>query len=141
MRSEASYALRTRGSSTTSCPSLSSWRTSCFVCFARAAPVSEVVVLSEVLVGHFALKQLVTDHHDGVSHCYRCLLRATPPSDTSVVRREVSPLGTRCAACAASVSALLSHLEPLRVVPERRLPAYSSLPGHILKHTRRGERS
>jgi len=62
--------------------------------FAKAAPISDVVVLSELLVGHFALKQLVADHHDGVSHRYR-LLRATPPSDTSVVRREVAPLGTR----------------------------------------------
>ena len=42
-------------------------------------------------------------------------------------------LGCCAAARADSVSALLSHLEPLRVLPERRLPADFSLPGHILK--------
>ena len=34
------------------------------------------------------------------------------------------------AAIAASLSASLSHLEPLRVRPERRLPADWSLPEH-----------
>ena len=36
----------------------------------------------------------------------------------------------RIAAIAASSSAQSSHLEPLRVLPERRLPADWSLPGH-----------
>jgi hypothetical protein len=39
---------------------------------------------------------------------------------------------------ADSVSTLLSHLEPLRVLAERRLPADSSLPGHIFKPTKPG---
>ena len=34
-------------------------------------------------------------------------------------------------------SAARSHLEPLRVLPERRLPADSSLPGHIAAHDAR----
>jgi hypothetical protein len=36
----------------------------------------------------------------------------------------------RVLAWAASVSAIDSHFDPLRVLPERRLPADSSLPGH-----------
>jgi len=36
----------------------------------------------------------------------------------------------RIAAIAASSSAQSSHLDPLRVLPERRLPADWSLPGH-----------
>ena len=36
----------------------------------------------------------------------------------------------RLAAVAASIRFARSHLEPLRVLPERRLPADSSLPGH-----------
>src|SRR5829696_8013510 len=45
----------------------------------------------------------------------------------------------RAAARAASISALLSHFEPLRVLPERRLPADSSLPGHIPAPRRRDD--
>src|SRR3954466_7049148 len=43
----------------------------------------------------------------------------------------------RAAARAASVNAPCSHLDPLRVLPERRLPADSSLPGHIPAHEAR----
>ena len=43
----------------------------------------------------------------------------------------------RLAALAASVSVARSHLEPLRVLPERRLPADSSLPGHTPAHEAR----
>ena len=37
----------------------------------------------------------------------------------------------RAAACADSTNAVRSHLEPLRVFPEKRLPADSLLPGHM----------
>src|SRR4051812_38060213 len=43
--------------------------------------------------------------------------------------REVSLL--RVALFAHSTSVWLSHLEPLRVLPERRLPADTSLPGRM----------
>src|SRR3954452_3521124 len=40
----------------------------------------------------------------------------------------------RVAASAASSTAQSSHLEPLRVLPERRLPADWWLPGHCPAH-------
>src|SRR3954452_22167499 len=43
----------------------------------------------------------------------------------------------RMAAMAASSSAKSSHLEPSRVLPERRLPADWSLPGHCPAHEAR----
>ena len=46
-----------------------------------------------------------------------------------VLGGEVDVAG-RVAAIAASVRAVSSHLEPWRVLPERRLPAERSLPGH-----------
>src|SRR6266545_7994596 len=46
----------------------------------------------------------------------------------------------RAAAFADSVRVVRSHLEPLRVLPERCLPADSSLPGHIpAQEARRAE--
>ena len=52
------------------------------------------------------------------------------------MRCEVVAL-TRIAAIAASSSAKSSHLEPSRVLPERRLPADWSLPGHWPAHDAR----
>src|ERR1035437_4976051 len=43
----------------------------------------------------------------------------------------------RAAALADSVSVARSHLDPLRVLPERRLPADWSLPGHTPAHDAR----
>jgi hypothetical protein len=100
------------------------------VCLAGSLPVE--IILAELLIGHFALQHVVADHQDRVPDCHRRFLRTMPASEASVLRRKVAPLGARCSALADSVvSALRSHLEPLRVLPERRLPADSSLPGHI----------
>ena len=71
-------------------------------------------------------------------HRHRSFLGTTPAPETSVVRRKVGSLRERAAARADSLRALLSHLEPLRVLPVRRLPADSSFPGHIFKPTRPG---
>jgi hypothetical protein len=81
---------------------------------------------------------VVADNQDRVSHRHGGFLGTAPASEAGVVRRKVGPLGARRGASRLGKRAP----EPLRsftVLPERRLPADSSLPGHIFKPTKPGD--
>jgi hypothetical protein len=102
-----------------------------------AGSVLVEVILAELLVGHFALQHVIGDHQNRVPDCHSRFLGTTSTLEAGVLRLEVEVPLEREAACAAPMRALLSHFEPLRVLPERRLPADSSLPGHIPAHEAR----
>src|SRR3712207_1981302 len=95
------------------------------------------VILAKLLIGHFAFQHVVADHQNRMPDCHRCFLGTMPTLEAGVLRLEVGPFGTRGCVCRTDEGASLSHFEPLRVLPERRLPADSSLPGHIPAHDAR----
>jgi hypothetical protein len=90
-----------------------------------------VIFFSNLLVKFAALENMVGDHQDGVAHRHGGFLGATGIPFMRAYRPERWVPLAFAAACAAPMRALRSHFEPLRVLPERRLPADSSLPGHI----------
>src|SRR3954468_7503094 len=89
------------------------------------------VLLPQILVGHFALQHVLAGPQDRVPDCHRGFLGSTTSSEACVSSPEVDTLRARGRVCRFAVSALRNHLEPLRILPERRFPADSSLPGHV----------
>src|SRR5215216_7817910 len=71
---------------------------------------------------------LLSCHEDRVSYRYRSSLGATPTPDASERRTEGGILGTRRRVCRLYHHAA-QLLEPLRILPERRLPADSGCRG------------
>src|SRR3712207_597940 len=63
------------------------------VCLAGSLPLE--IILAKLLIVHFALQHMVSDHQDRVPDCHRRFLRTMPASEASVLRRKVGPLGAR----------------------------------------------
>lgn len=87
------------------------------------------VVLAQLLVRDALVQDVVGDHQHRMSHGHGGLARAPATPETVILGVQVGAL-VRLAALATSLKQPPSHLEPLRVRPERCLPADSLFPGH-----------
>jgi hypothetical protein len=91
------------------------------------------VVAAEVAVGLCGAEHVPDSGQDRVLDGADRAAVPDPGAQALVERLEVGVL-RRVAASAACLSASLSHLEPLRMRPERCLPADWWLPGHCPAH-------